>query len=615
MNKKICPYPGLRPFTGSESVFFKGREQHVKQIINQLEEKKIAIITGASGDGKSSLVYAGIIPNARAGFFKAKHNNWIIADFRPELTPLKNLSKTLSDNLNLDYNFVAEELSYGFTALIEIFKTSEFYLDLNDKEFINAEPATQKKMKQKASNLFILADQFEEFFTNSENFANNKPSVNAYTTVNVLLETARFAQKQNIPIYIVFTMRSDYISQCVSFAGLPEFIGYSQFFIPRLNRSQLQQIINEPAILTGGKISQNVTERLINELPNAFDQLPILQHVLNQLWRHADYGNQEINMIHLAQVGGLSKRFLDEENKQKFTKWFDNLEEYQKKFYDSPSLKNILNTHANILYEKSYKYFKNNIEWADKEISYEDCLLILKTAFQGLMKIDDGRAVRHRMTISEITHIINKPNINYETVCGVLNIFRLPNNTFIRPFIDTNNIETEYLLANTVLDITHEALIRNWNYLREWEIEEVENLSNLNDLKIQLERWLANNKAKEYMLSVGQLTHFEEWYNKKQPNKYWIAKYEKTNFSKEKKLIEGRRYIAAHKFKNIKDEEADYYLYGHDIDAESQILDEKYYLNGLSNVYIIDGLTGIVSGIPYPKDTDYFRQKKFKLGL
>jgi len=66
---KICPYPGLRPFNEQESLYFKGREKHIDKIMAELETKKFLMVTGASGDGKSSLIYAGLLPNVRAGFF------------------------------------------------------------------------------------------------------------------------------------------------------------------------------------------------------------------------------------------------------------------------------------------------------------------------------------------------------------------------------------------------------------------------------------------------------------------------------------------------------------------------------------------------------------------
>ncbi len=174
----ICPYTGLRSFTEDESIYFKGRDHQIDQLTALLEKNKFLMVTGASGEGKSSLIYAGLIPNARAGFFKAKYTN-----------------------------------------------------------------------------LMIIVDQFEEFFTNPENFYKEAPSQDSQIVVNLILETARIALKKNIPVYVVCTMRSDYIGQCSAFRGLPEYIGFSQFFVPRLKRKDLKQVVEEPAILSGNRIS------------------------------------------------------------------------------------------------------------------------------------------------------------------------------------------------------------------------------------------------------------------------------------------------------------------------------------------------------------------------
>jgi len=538
VQKKKSPYPGLRPFTEDESIFFKGRDLHIKQIIKQLEEKKITIITGASGDGKSSLVYAGVIPNARAGFFHAEYNNWLICDFRPERTPLKNLTKTLAKNLNFTEENVEHELSLGFSSIIKLYKKSSFHVDKNSEEWINANETERRKLKSKGANLFILADQFEEFFTNPENYSNGIPSEKAYVTVNLLLETAGISIVEDLPIFIVFTMRSDFISQSVSFTRLPEYIGYSQFFIPRLQRKEFQQVIEEPAMLAGGKISKRLTETLINESREGFDQLPIIQHTLNQLWRMASNGNDEIDLEHLVKLAGLDTKYLSDTDKEDFDSWIELQEDFKQGFFKNADLSNVLNTHANILYETALFYYTEIIEWGDKDITEEDSKLIIKTAFQSLTKIDEGRAVRNRATLKEITNIIDRDDIPYEKVCGILNIFRLTNNNFLRPFIDPEDIETQYLKAETVLDITHEALIRNWGLLVFWENEEKENFNDFNDFKIQLQRWIDNNKSKEFVLPLGTLVHFENWHNKFKPNKYWIAKYEKDNEDNENYLKE-----------------------------------------------------------------------------
>ncbi len=179
MKLGICPYPGLRPFTEEESIFFKGRDLHIRQIAKMLEENKMTFITGASGDGKSSMVYAGVVPYIRAGFFKADFNNWIIAAFKPKRNPLLSLSQSLSKEMNIDVNYCLNELDNGFSSITDLYKNNGFYVTEGD-DAVN-----------KGKNLLIIADQFEEIFTNSDNFDNGTPSEESYTTVNLLLETIK----------------------------------------------------------------------------------------------------------------------------------------------------------------------------------------------------------------------------------------------------------------------------------------------------------------------------------------------------------------------------------------------------------------------------------------
>jgi len=62
-------------------------------------------------------------------------------------------------------------------------------------------------------------------------------------------------------------------------------------------------------------------------------------------------------------------------------------------------------------------------------------------------------------------------------------------------------------------------------------------------------------------------------------------------------------------------EDSDFRLFGHSPDIESDLNTKPKILNGLEYIYIIDGVKGSVAQVNYPKDTDYFRQKKFSLGL
>ncbi len=540
-NYQICPYTGLRSFTEEESLYFKGREDDIDQATAQLQKNKFLMLTGASGDGKSSLIYAGIIPNARSGFLKAKYTQWGVADFRPERSPFQNLCKSVARQLDIaDIHTVEAELNHGFSALVDLYKSSKRYLDTQSEAWVSADEKQRGVIKREAANLIILVDQFEEFFTNPENYHQGVPSRESNLVLNLLLETARIALEEDLPLYVVFTMRSDYIGQCAAFRGLPEYLGFSQFFVPRLNRSQLQQVIEEPAKLSGNRITRRLTERLIHDITEGVDQLPILQHALNQIWVAADRGNEEMDLIHYAMVGGMSVNELPDEHVDRFNQWFTGLPDDIKKCYHEPNLQNVLDTHTNKLYEQAAGYYT---AITGKTISPEDAKSIIRTAFTCLTKIDQSRAVRNRMTLQEITHILGNPSFDAKDVGAVLNIFREPGNTFIHPFISEDDQSSQTVEPEQVLDITHESLIRNWKYLGQWAKEEFDSRSISLDFEQQLGRWVESDKSNDFLLSIGPLTYFEGWFNKVKPNAWWIARYLPEETTKENKLIKSTEIL------------------------------------------------------------------------
>jgi hypothetical protein len=65
MTGPIEPYPGLRPFTDEESWLFFGRDEQVNKIVERVRDKQFSAVIGGSGCGKSSLVWAGVIPELR----------------------------------------------------------------------------------------------------------------------------------------------------------------------------------------------------------------------------------------------------------------------------------------------------------------------------------------------------------------------------------------------------------------------------------------------------------------------------------------------------------------------------------------------------------------------
>ena len=132
-------------------------------------------------------------------------------------------------------------------------------------------------------NLLIVVDQFEELFRFRRNYQLENSRNEAVAFVKLLLEAA---QQEELPIYIVITMRSDFIGDCMDFAGLPEAVNSGLYLVPRMTRDELRSAITGPVAVGGGNIAQRLVLRLLNDFGDEYDQLPILQHALMRTWDH-----------------------------------------------------------------------------------------------------------------------------------------------------------------------------------------------------------------------------------------------------------------------------------------------------------------------------------------
>ena len=147
---------------------------------------------------------------------------------------------------------------------------------------LQAGPRQLLKLWQQAEgsptgNLLILADQFEELFRfrDGDNFGL------AQSFVSSLLELSR---QEEWPIYVAITMRSDFLGECSQFLELPETLNNGQFLVPRLTSAELHESIIGPARLFGVELDPLLVTRMLNDIGNDSDQLPLLQHALKRTW-------------------------------------------------------------------------------------------------------------------------------------------------------------------------------------------------------------------------------------------------------------------------------------------------------------------------------------------
>ena len=264
------PFPGLRPFDFEESHLFFGRDGQSEQLISKLGATHFLAAVGTSGSGKSSLVRAGLMPALLGGFMTSAGSNWRIAVIRPGNDPIGNLARALNspdvfgseipENAALQVALTEASLLRGSRGLVD---------------------AVRQAMLAGNENLLVLVDQFEEIFRFACVAETQEYRDEAAAFVKLLLEAAK---QRDIPIYVALTMRSDYLGDCSQFWGLPEAINESQYLIPRLTRDQLKEAITGPISVAHGNITPRLVARLLNDVGDNQDQLPVLQHLLMRMW-------------------------------------------------------------------------------------------------------------------------------------------------------------------------------------------------------------------------------------------------------------------------------------------------------------------------------------------
>ena len=76
-----CPYLGLAAFHEKDTAVFFGREAFTMQMLEVVQQQPLVAVLGPSGSGKSSVVFAGLLPQLK------EKDGWLAVTMRPEANP------------------------------------------------------------------------------------------------------------------------------------------------------------------------------------------------------------------------------------------------------------------------------------------------------------------------------------------------------------------------------------------------------------------------------------------------------------------------------------------------------------------------------------------------
>jgi energy-coupling factor transporter ATP-binding protein EcfA2 len=267
------PFPGLRPFGYEDREYFFGREDQVYALYRLLEHSRFIAVIGSSGSGKSSLVRAGLLPLIQEESEGKGGRDWRWVTFTPGDAPINRLADallTLAPKEELADERQIRRERIGFAL-----RRSSFGLGEALDEIPNLA----------GTSLLLVVDQFEELFRfGGDRIGDAVWRDEAANFVQLLLEIGRTRSRS---VYVLITMRSDFIGDCARFHGLPEAVSASQFLVPSLTRDQREDVIREPIKKAGAAIEPALVERLLNDIGNELDELPVLQHCLSRIWERS----------------------------------------------------------------------------------------------------------------------------------------------------------------------------------------------------------------------------------------------------------------------------------------------------------------------------------------
>ncbi len=271
--------------------------------------------------------------------------------------------------------------------------------------------AIQQSRRSADINYLVLVDQFEELFRFKDSTDPN--SVNeALAFINLLMEAVSY---EDAPIYIAITMRSDFIGECAQFPELTRKINDSHYLIPQMTREQKRGAIEGPVAVGQATISPRLVQQLLNDLGDNPDQLPILQHALMRTWsywaKYKDYEGEAIDLKHYEAIGTMAEA---------------------------------LSMHANEAYD---------------ELD-EDQQRICETLFKAITeKRGENFGIRRPTRLNEIASICDASESD---VIAVIDKFREPGRSLLTPSAGTP------LSSRSMIDISHESLMRIWVRLKNW---------------------------------------------------------------------------------------------------------------------------------------------------
>src|SRR5512144_812183 len=272
-NPRRCPYPGLMPFEAEDAAVFFGREVETEHLLELLQPTlargpgRFVAIVGPSGSGKSSLLRAGLLPR-----LARSPGRWVLLPpLLPGRQPIANLAGCLARA------FTAAGAPRPAGELAPLLDRSPASLTSLVEELAEIHQSEASQLGAGRPYVQLVSDKAEEILTRS-----GPRQQQAFLH---LLTGALAALGEDSPLWVVATLRSEFLATAPERAGLAEAID-DPVVIEPLSRARLGEIIARPAQRAGLDLEPGLVERMVEDTAGG-DALPLLAYTLRALAERA----------------------------------------------------------------------------------------------------------------------------------------------------------------------------------------------------------------------------------------------------------------------------------------------------------------------------------------
>ncbi len=286
------PYRGLAVFREEHAPFFFGRDTFTQKLTKAVRKRDLVAIMGPSGSGKSSVIFAGLVPHLR------RQGDWTIAEFRPGRNPFQTLAAAL---LPL--------VTYNLTDIDRLIETRKLTEALRGQTLPLRDVIDQIQQNQPPQNHFLLiADQFEELYTLCPDLETRR------RFLDLLLTIINLTEDEKDPFFtLVLSLRADFLGEALSHRPFADGLQDADMKLGPMTQAELKAAIEKPALTQGVIFEAGLVERILSDVGDEPGHLPLLEFALTELWQQRTRGQ----LTHAAyeaigQVSGALTHYADQ---------------------------------------------------------------------------------------------------------------------------------------------------------------------------------------------------------------------------------------------------------------------------------------------------------------